>query len=128
MPPSPSSIPRCRASASGRRPAPTPRVGWGPILDGRIVTVRSFFEVAPEHFEERADADRLCQRRRQSDVLAPDRGGVACHPEPATLGDAKATALIAAMKKAHPEKSIRTLSYGVSGIGSAQQRAAHGRG
>jgi para-nitrobenzyl esterase len=32
------------------------------------------------------------------------------------IGDAKATALIAAMKKAHPEKSIRTLSYGVSGL------------
>jgi para-nitrobenzyl esterase len=29
----------------------------------------------------------------------------------------KATALIAAMKKAHPEKSIRLLSYGVGGIG-----------
>ena len=27
------------------------------------------------------------------------------------IGDEKATALIAAMKKAHPEKSIRTLSY-----------------
>jgi len=32
------------------------------------------------------------------------------------IGDAKASALIAAMKKAHPEKSIRTLSYGVSGL------------
>jgi len=34
-----------------------------------------------------------------------------------SLGDSKATALIAAMKKAHPEKSIRTLSYGVAGLG-----------
>ena len=42
------------------------------------------------------------------------------------LGDDKATALIAAMKKAHPEKSIRTLSYGVSGLLIAQQRTAHG--
>jgi para-nitrobenzyl esterase len=33
-----------------------------------------------------------------------------------TYGDAKATALIEAMKKAHPEKSIRTLSYGVGGL------------
>jgi para-nitrobenzyl esterase len=32
------------------------------------------------------------------------------------VGDARASALIAAMKKAHPEKSIRTLSYGVSGL------------
>jgi para-nitrobenzyl esterase len=33
-----------------------------------------------------------------------------------TWGEEKATALIAAMKKAHPEKSIRTLSYGVNGL------------
>ena len=32
------------------------------------------------------------------------------------ISDAKASALIAAMKKAHPEKSIRTLSFGVSGM------------
>jgi para-nitrobenzyl esterase len=34
-----------------------------------------------------------------------------------SLGPEKARALIVAMKKAHPEKSIRTLSYGVGGIG-----------
>lgn len=33
------------------------------------------------------------------------------------LGESKATELIAAMKKAHPEKAIRTLSYGVGGMG-----------
>ena len=45
-----------------------------------------------------------------------------------TYGEAKATALIAAMKKAHPEKSIRTLSYGVQrpAVWHAQQRHAHG--
>jgi para-nitrobenzyl esterase len=32
------------------------------------------------------------------------------------IGSDKATALIAAMKKKHPEKSIRTLSYGASGV------------
>lgn len=32
------------------------------------------------------------------------------------IGDSKAAQLIAAMKKAHPEKGIRTLSYGVSGL------------
>ena len=36
--------------------------------------------------------------------------------EPKVLGEEKATALISAMKKAHPEKSIRTLSYGVQGM------------
>jgi len=34
------------------------------------------------------------------------------------MGADKATALIAAMKKAHPEKSIKTLSYGVQGLSS----------
>ena len=34
-----------------------------------------------------------------------------------TYGDAKATALVTEMKKAHPEKSIRTLSYMCSGPG-----------
>jgi len=34
------------------------------------------------------------------------------------FGDSKATALIAAMKKKYPEKSIRLLSYGVNGISS----------
>ena len=28
----------------GAPPDPNPRVGWGPVLDGRAVTVRSFFE------------------------------------------------------------------------------------
>jgi para-nitrobenzyl esterase len=32
-------------------------------------------------------------------------------------GEAKATALVAALKKAHPEKSIRTLSYMCNGAG-----------
>jgi para-nitrobenzyl esterase len=34
------------------------------------------------------------------------------------MGEEKATGLIAAMKKAHPEKAIRTLSYGVQGLTS----------
>src|SRR5512136_1546417 len=36
--------------AGGPVPAPgaTPRVGWGPTVDGRIITVRSFFDEAPE--------------------------------------------------------------------------------
>ena len=37
-------------SAAGPIPLPgsTPRVGWGPSVDGRIVTMRAFFEGAPE--------------------------------------------------------------------------------
>src|SRR4051812_9180113 len=39
-------------------------------------------------------------------------------PPSRDLWEMQATALIAAMKKAHPEKSIRTLSYGVNGLTS----------
>jgi para-nitrobenzyl esterase len=35
-----------------------------------------------------------------------------------TWGESKATALIAAMKKKYPEKSVRLLSYGVNGVNS----------
>ena len=42
-------------------------------------------------------------------------------------GEAKATALVAALKKAHPEKSIRTLSYMCSGPGVEHPRHAQQR-
>ena len=45
---------------------------------------------------------------------------------PAVIGDAKATALIAAMKKAHPEKSIRTLILRRQRVAGAQPRHANG--
>ena len=66
-------------------------------------------------FEECAHAGWLSERRRHALSSKPTEDQ--WH---ATLarqyGDAKATALIAAMKKAHPEKSIRLLSYGVGGV------------
>jgi para-nitrobenzyl esterase len=48
-------------------------------------------------------------------------------------GNEKAIALIAAMKKAHPEKSIRTLSYGVQGLNARNNvqrmvKLKHGQG
>ena len=48
-------------------------------------------------------------------------------------GEAKATALIAAMKKAHPEKSIPLLSYGVQGLNARNNvqrmvKLKHGQG
>ena len=44
-----------------------------------------------------------------------------------TYGDAKATALIAAMKKAHPEKSIRSCPMACAALPGSQQRHAHGQ-
>jgi para-nitrobenzyl esterase len=94
-----------------------PRVGWTPTLDGRIITVRSFNDTAPD-----------LSKNVPMLIGSVTEEGMRYSSNPteeewhqsltATLGDAKATALIAAMKKAHPEKSIRTLSYGVAGLGA----------
>ena len=100
----------------GSPPDPNPRVGWGPILDGRAVTVRAYFEQAPEVSKNiplligsvSEEGNRMLSRPSREEwqkTLAR------------SLGDAKANALIAAMTKAHPNKSIRTLSYAVGGLG-----------
>jgi para-nitrobenzyl esterase len=100
----------------GSPPSPIPRVGWAPVVDGRVVTMRSFFEEAPALSKEipmligsvSEEGNRMHSRPTEEQWLATLTQA---------LGAAKATALIAAMKKAHPNKSIRTLSYGVGGIG-----------
>jgi para-nitrobenzyl esterase len=92
-----------------------PRVGFGPTMDGRIITMRSFFDRAPDISKNvpmligsvSEEGNRMSSRPTEQEWHSTLAG---------VLGDAKATELIAAMKKAHPEKSIRTLSYGVSGL------------
>ncbi|HEY3439692.1 MAG TPA: carboxylesterase family protein [Paludibaculum sp.] len=91
------------------------RVGSGPTVDGRIITMRSFFEGASEISKNvpmligsvSEEGNRMSSRPTEKEWHTALAG---------VLGDTKAAALIAAMKKAHPEKSIRTLSYGVSGL------------
>ncbi len=100
----------------GSPPSATPRIGWGPMVDGHVVTMRSFFEEAPALSKDipmligsvSEEGTRMHSRPTEEQWLATLTQ---------SLGAAKATALIAAMKKAHPDKSIRTLSYGVGGIG-----------
>jgi para-nitrobenzyl esterase len=100
----------------GGPPSPHPRVGWGPILDGRAVTARSFFEEAPAISKDvpmligsvSEEGNRMTSRPTEEEWHASLAK---------TMNDAKATELIAAMKKAYPEKAIRTLSYGVAGLG-----------
>ena len=93
-----------------------PRVGWGPTFDGRIIPVKSFHDAAPE-----------ISRHIPMLIGSVSEEGNAMLSRPteaewrATLaksyGEARADALISAMKKAHPEKSIRTLSYMCNGSG-----------
>jgi len=105
------------AAGPGSAPSATPRVGWSPTVDGRIVTLRSFYDVAPEISKNvpmlignvSEEGNRMSSRPTEAEwhtTLAR------------TMGEAKATAFIAAMKKTHPEKSIRLLSYGVNGVSS----------
>lgn len=99
----------------GAPPPATPRVGWGPTLDGRLITLRSYFDAAP-------DASRTLpviiggtseegMRFSQNPTEAEWRTQLG-----QTMGETRANALVDAMKKAHPEKAIRTLSYGVQGL------------
>src|ERR1035438_6088299 len=101
----------------GSAPNPVPRAGFSPTVDGRVVTVRSFYDVAPEISKNvpmlignvSEEGNRMSSRPTEAEwhsTLAR------------SMGETKAAAFIAAMKKAHPERSIRLLSYGVNGISS----------
>jgi para-nitrobenzyl esterase len=93
-----------------------PRVGWGPTVDGRVLTMKSFFDAAPEISKNipmligSVSEEGNAMRSRPTE--AEWRAALT-----KSYGEAKATALIAAMKKTHPEKSVRTLSYMCNGSG-----------
>jgi len=100
-------------------PAPgtaAPRVGWGPTVDGRLVTMRSFFDAAPEISRNvpmligsvSEEGNRMSSRPTEAEWVATLTK---------SYGEAKAVALVAALKRAYPKKSIRTLSYMCSGGG-----------
>ena len=93
-----------------------PRVGWGPTADGRVITMKSFFDAAPEISKNIPMLIGSVSDEGNSMLSRPTEA-----EWQATLtksyGEAKATALVAALKKAHPEKSIRTLSYMCNGGG-----------
>ncbi len=99
----------------GSSPTAAPRVGWSPTVDGRIVTVRSFYDTAPDLSK---SVPMLIGNVSEEGMhYSSNPTEAEWHATLSTaLGEAKASALIAAMKKAHPEKSIRTLSYGVQGM------------
>jgi para-nitrobenzyl esterase len=96
-------------------PSMTPRVGWNPTLDGRAVTVRSFFDEAPAVSRDVpvmfGNVSEEGMRWGYNPDEAKWRADLA-----GQMGAGKADRLIAAMKAAHPEKAIRTLAYGVGGL------------
>jgi para-nitrobenzyl esterase len=100
-----------------------PRVGWTPTLDGRIIDVRSYQDVGPEVSKNVpvliGNVSEEGMRYSQNPTEAEWRAQLS-----EQIGASKANALVDAMKKAHPEKAIRTLSYGVQGL-TARNRVQH---
>ena len=92
----------------------TPRVGWAPTVDGKIINLRSFQDVAPEVSK---DIPLLIGSTTEEGMSYSSNPSEAEWRASLTeqMGQARANSLIAAMKKANPNKSIRTLSYAVSG-------------
>jgi para-nitrobenzyl esterase len=90
-------------------------VGWNPTLDGRVINVRSYFDSAPEVSKDvpviigNVSEEGMSFSHNPTEAeWRTDLGRF--------LSAAKADALIAAMKRAHPQKAIRTLAYGVDGL------------
>jgi para-nitrobenzyl esterase len=104
-----------RSGPFASMPGP-PRRFWGPTLDGRVITVRSFQDGAPEISKNvpmmigsvSDEGNAMASRPTEAEW----RAGLA-----RAYGEAKGNTLADAMKKAHPEKSIRTLSYMCGGAG-----------
>jgi para-nitrobenzyl esterase len=100
-----------------------PRVGNGPTVDGRIITMRSFYDAAPDISKQvpiifgsvSEEGNLMRSRPTEQEWLA-------------TLtklyGEAKAKALAEGLKKAYPNKSIRQLSYmcGISNLNTLHMR------
>jgi para-nitrobenzyl esterase len=92
----------------------TPRVGWSPCVDGKVINMRSFFDAAPEVSKNvpilvgsvSEEGNRMSSRPTEEEWRASLNKA---------YGDEKATAIIAALKKAYPQKKIQTLSYMCSG-------------
>jgi para-nitrobenzyl esterase len=108
-----------RINPPGPPPLPgapgTPRVGWSPCVDGKIVNMRSFFDAAPTVSKDVpmligsvSEEGNIMSRRPTEEEW---RANLA-----KAYGEEKAGAIVAALKKAYPQKAVRTLSYMCSGF------------
>lgn len=104
-----------RPGPFGKMPGPTRRF-WVPILDGRVIPVRAFQDAAPEISKGiplmvgsvSEEGNQMSSRPTEAEWRAN-----LIH----AYGPEKGKALADAMMKAHPEKSVRTLSYMCGGKG-----------
>jgi para-nitrobenzyl esterase len=108
------------SAAAGRGPggpASSPRVGAGPAVDGRLITMRSFNEAIAESAKSIPILIGSVSEEGMSMGSRPNeaewRATLA-----RTWGEAKGKSLADAMIRKYPKKSIRLLSYGVNGINS----------
>jgi para-nitrobenzyl esterase len=91
-----------------------PRVGWSPCVDGKVINMRSFFDSAPEISKNvpmligsvTEEGNRMSSKPTEEEWLANLTKA---------YGNEKSTAVIAALKKAYPQKKIQTLSYMCTG-------------
>ena len=92
----------------------TPRVGWSPCVDGKVINMRSFFEAAPEISKNvpiligsvSEEGNRMSSRPTEEEWHASLSKA---------YGEDKASSIIATLKSAYPKKAIQTLSYMCSG-------------
>ncbi|MGC2301005.1 MAG: carboxylesterase family protein [Acidobacteriaceae bacterium] len=91
-----------------------PRVGWSPCVDSKVINMRSFFDAAPEISKNvpmligsvTEEGNRMSSRPTEEEWHASLSKA---------YGEEKASAIIATLKKAYPQKKIQTLSYMCSG-------------
>jgi para-nitrobenzyl esterase len=94
----------------------TPRAGWGPSIDGKVINMRSFFDAAPEISKDvpmlvgsvSEEGNRMSSRPTEEEWHANLARA---------YGNEKATGIIATLKKSYPNKEIQTLSYMCGGAG-----------
>lgn len=91
-----------------------PRAGWTPSVDGKNVTLRSYFDVAPE--VSRNVPILIGSVSEEGNSMSSIPTEAEWHAGLAkTYGEEKATAIVATLKANYPQKQIATLSYMCSG-------------
>ena len=89
---------------------------WTPTLDGRVINMRAFQDAAPEISKDVPLVVGSVSEEGNAMISRPSEEEWRTNLMKA-YGEDRGKALADAMKKAHPEKSVRTLSYMCGGAG-----------